>query len=117
MMHAIGDLVRALSRTGADTDERAMIAEARRLGFAWSATLFEDDTGDRFQAWLAGLIVRQEVDAVFLPSAAHAPATQIEAVSIEYCDVCCMAEQQRHTICTEDGPGPESTPLIVAYRR
>ncbi|MFE3190853.1 hypothetical protein ACFXHA_17715 [Nocardia sp. NPDC059240] len=94
-MKAFGFILRAASGENVRLDEDAMMREAARLGFSWSATFFEDDRREGNYIRMVSRIMREGVDAVFLPAVDHMSEQDIEVMAT-HCDVYCLAEGRRH---------------------
>lgn len=113
-MRAIGFILREVSGDEIRQHEDDMEREATALGFSWYATLFADTHREGNYVRVVNSILRDDVDAVFLPRADHLGPDDIP-VLVTHTDVYCVAEGHRHTIHTEDDPEPEGSPRVVSF--
>lgn len=93
-----------------------MERQAAALGFCWYATLFADTHREGNYVRVLNSILRDDVDAVFLPCADHLGPDDIP-VLVTHTDVYCVAERHRHTIHTEDDQGPEGSPRVECFAK
>lgn len=90
-MRAIGFILRELSGEHIRQLEDAMEKTAATLGFVWQATLFADTRREGNYVRVVNQIVRDDVDAVFLPASDHLEPRDID-VLLTHTAVYCLTE-------------------------
>lgn len=113
MRRAIGFILRPESGENVSRHANEMEREATQLGFSWIATFYADLRAEANYIRMISRLIREDADAVFLPSAVHLDERDIQVLAT-HTDVYCLGERLRHTVHREDDAGAESSRRVVA---
>ncbi|WP_040816205.1 hypothetical protein [Nocardia concava] len=91
MMRAVGFILRPASGQDIRQLEHEMEQAAAQLGFTWMATFFADFESEGNYVRMVNRILREGVDALFLPGVGHLSSQDIEVLAT-HCDVYLVAE-------------------------